>query len=174
LKFGDILGTTASGVACYNNGPPDFISHQTNLYQSQATGLKWQCVEFVRRYLMMTQGLTFLDVDYAYELWVNLHHYIPISHQQKQQELETIPLNQLTSFYPNDILIYGKNFRRTGHVAVILNQGHIKDHAQIAEQNFSENKWPSNYSRAISLNSELELLGVKRITSATNSAFSEF
>ena len=33
-------------------------------------GYKWQCVEFVRRYLYLNHGMVFTDVGMAYEIFL--------------------------------------------------------------------------------------------------------
>lgn len=49
--YGTSLGEF-NGVNIYSNGSPDFVSSEYNTVGSVNTGMKWQCVEFVRRYYL--------------------------------------------------------------------------------------------------------------------------
>jgi len=40
----------------------------SNYYNGIYTGIKWQCVEFARRYLIVTHGITFSDVTSAFQI----------------------------------------------------------------------------------------------------------
>ena len=43
-------------------------SSKASYYNGIYTGIKGQCVEFVRRYLIMNNGVTFSDVDSAFQI----------------------------------------------------------------------------------------------------------
>lgn len=62
----------SNGVISYVNTHGHVESEQPNyvFYQSRRvwTGEKWQCVEYVRRYLLLTRGLTFPSVPNAYAI----------------------------------------------------------------------------------------------------------
>jgi len=66
-KFGEKIGTF-KGVDAYSNQRGKTNSLDPNYYNGIYTGQKWQCVEFARRYLIMKEGITFSDVDSAFEI----------------------------------------------------------------------------------------------------------
>lgn len=66
-KFGDKIGSF-NGVDAYSNQLGKTNSLDPNYYNGIYTGQKWQCVEFARRYLIMKKGITFSDVDSAFEI----------------------------------------------------------------------------------------------------------
>jgi surface antigen len=49
--FGTNLGNF-DGVTVYSNDYPTYVSGSNNVSQGLITGMKWQCVEFVRRYYL--------------------------------------------------------------------------------------------------------------------------
>ena len=65
-----------NGVSIYsnndysNNHNNDNLNNNSNsnYYNGIYTGIKWQCVEFARRYLIITHGITFSDVTSAFQI----------------------------------------------------------------------------------------------------------
>ena len=66
-KFGDKIGSFY-GVNAYSNQRDQTNSLDSNYYNGIYTGQKWQCVEFARRYLIINEGITFSNVDSAFEI----------------------------------------------------------------------------------------------------------
>lgn len=66
-KFGDKIGSF-NGVDAYSNQRDQTNSLDSNYYNGIYTGQKWQCVEFARRYLIINKGITFSDVNSAFEI----------------------------------------------------------------------------------------------------------
>ena len=99
------------------------------------TGLKWQCVELARRYLLVTKGITFPSIPNAYDIF-NLHHMINVFTGRKA--LISRHANGSTVVPTiGSLLIWGKEYDKneTGHVAVITS---IYQYSiQIMEQNNS-------------------------------------
>ena len=54
--YGTNLGNF-NGVTVYSNGDPNYASYQNNYISGVYIGMKWQCVEYVRRYYYQTYGL---------------------------------------------------------------------------------------------------------------------
>ena len=67
IPFGAPCGTTLfEGVPAYSNGSDYFFSGDRNVTEEGVcTGLKWQCVEFARRFLLHRKGLWIPDVAWA-------------------------------------------------------------------------------------------------------------
>ena len=137
--FGTLLGKTKEGIEAFSNANSSYISEQYI-----ATGMKWQCVEFARRWLLKVKNIELPQVDFAYELW-------------KLGERTTTPL-------PGNLLIYSKEYLGTGHVAVIVEVN--EDSIKVAEQNYLNEKWPGSYARVIDFKNrkinDSSLLGIIR------------
>jgi glutathionylspermidine amidase/synthetase len=82
------------------------------------TGLKWQCVEFARRWLLDNRGVDYGDVYTASDIWTKIEfisrvaddHHIPVrAYVNGSAEVPQY----------GDLLIYSKEYLNTGHVAVI-------------------------------------------------------
>ncbi|CAJ1033924.1 CHAP domain containing protein, putative [Leishmania lindenbergi] len=178
--FGAILGVYA-GVFGYSNCNDDYTSTKyryVNLtvpvlnktgnvvYTSKSffTGLEWQCVEFARRFWMLSgkpEGAYFDSVVGAADIW-NLTFVRLVSNTST-----TLPLQKysnggrisegLQAPAPGDIIIYpvqGGGFPY-GHVAVITKVDMAMNGAiYVAEQNWGSAMWVDphhNYSRRIPL-----------------------
>lgn len=71
----ELLGVW-NGVSIYSNNDYSTNHNNNNLnnnsnsnyYNGIYTGIKWQCVEFARRYLIVTHGITFSDVTSAFQI----------------------------------------------------------------------------------------------------------
>jgi hypothetical protein len=143
-----------------------------NREQATYTGIKWQCVEFARRWLLDNEGVVYGDVDIASDIWSKIPFVTRIS---DGRQLPLQPHLNGASEPPQvgDLLVYAREYLNTGHVAVVtevdLNSGVIR----VAEQNFLNQKWPANYARQIEIVHKDErywlldpyLLGWKRVVS---------
>ena len=72
MNFGEIIGITDQGVIAFSN---ENSNHQANYYQGIYTGLKYECVEFVRRWLIIVYNITFDSVDHAKDIY-NLNYFL--------------------------------------------------------------------------------------------------
>ncbi|KEG10649.1 D-alanyl-glycyl endopeptidase-like protein [Trypanosoma grayi] len=169
--FGVLLGAH-NGVFAYSNcNSTTCISNEihavsvspaTELYSDidamrRNSGIKWQCVEYARRYWMMRGspvGATFSLVTAAADIW-------SLTTVQLLNG-STVPLLKYANGAPadtggsaprvGDLLIYPK--QRTdfpfGHVAVVVDV--TSGSVLVAEQNWENTVWPAphhNYSREI-------------------------
>ena len=145
MNFGEIIGITDQGVIAFSNENSD---HQANYYQGIYTGLKYECVEFARRWLIIVYGITFESVDHAKDIY-NLNNFsnnIPIK--------KCINGSDKISF--GDLVIWTNQgeFKEHGHVAVVVK---IKNNqVYIAEQNTTNESWKNKkYSRKLLFNNIL-------------------
>lgn len=123
-------------------------------------GIKFQCVEYVRRWLILTYGITFQQIDMAYMLfteenicfrniWTNqLISYNKIlngsNHSNRSNHSNGSDILPRTG----SILLWDKTKQfLTGHVAIILYID--EDYVYIGEQNWSDTLWTNPYSRKI-------------------------
>lgn len=151
-NFGEFLGRH-NGTIAYSNGNNAHVSqeyHQVIEGVSITTGMKWQCVEYARRWLIQNRKHTFLDVDFAYNIWHLSEAYS--LNKQKRPARFIHCLNGLSSIRPSagDLLIYNTKYaENTGHVAVIID---VEENLlKLAEQNHNNRMWadPDSHSRTI-------------------------
>jgi hypothetical protein len=145
--YGEVLGATLDGTRAYSNCKADCVIFEPNREHDVYSGIKWQCVEFARRWLIRNRGLTFGDVDIAADIWA-IDSFTRLSDGSK------VPVeNQLNgaSALPRkgDLLIYAKEYLSTGHAAVVLEVDTAKGTIKVGEENYENQKWPANYSRRI-------------------------
>ena len=152
----DLQGTDLQGIDHY--GVIAYINYKTdekNYVNGQFTGLKWQCVEYARRWLIQVKGIIIEDVETAEDLW-KLKTVTSINGK-------TYKFMNVTNGIPpvGSLLIYKKtNKYPFGHVAVIVDV-HENGEIDIAEQNYSLEKW-KGYSRRITMK-DSDILGWKII-----------
>jgi hypothetical protein len=130
-NYGDIIGTF-NGVQAYSN--TDNKINDSNYYNNIYTGLKWQCVEYVRRYLIINHNITFSNVDSAFEIpnaqFMTLHG-----------EIITPKLNNNLDI--GSIIIFQKDYEvdsPDGHVAIISSV--LQSGVTVVEQNYNDNIFP--------------------------------
>lgn len=156
VKFGDVIGLAPGGVPIYSSDyasadEREFPTRQS--YQSHLDGIrmgyKWQCVEFARRWLYITQGYIFEDVPMAYDIF-KLRFALRIS------DGAPLPLHAFANGskrlpQPACMLIWneGGEFVNTGHVAIVTEV--TADHIRVVEQNVTHQTWneEQHFSRQI-------------------------
>lgn len=109
-QFGDIIGTF-DGVKAYSNQRDETHCKDANYYNDVYTGIKWQCVEFVRRYLIIKHGITFSDVNSAFE--------IP---HAKFTKLNGDPIKMTNHLKVGSLIIWASGYEKgssDGHVAIV-------------------------------------------------------
>jgi glutathionylspermidine amidase/synthetase len=127
-KFGTIVGTF-DGVPAYSNQNGQINSDDTNYIN---TGIKWQCVEYARRYLQTTRGITFSHVDGAFE--------IPSA---KFTTLDGASVKKTNDLKVGSLVIWPKHYKYNspyGHVAVVSKI--MPNGIYVAEQNYDDKTFP--------------------------------
>lgn len=138
----------------------------TTVKQRLTTGMKWQCVEYARRYWLLQgtpQPALFGSVEGAADIWDDLTHATLL-------DGSTTPLLKYGNGQPvgaggsrprvGDLIIYPRDTDEHGapahfpygHVAVIVGVDEAAGLVYIAEQNWSSRPWPEpfhNYSRTL-------------------------
>jgi glutathionylspermidine amidase/synthetase len=155
--FGTLVGNSFLTKA-YSNCNGSCVKNENNyvsLNNSSKlifTGMKWQCVEYARRWLIENKGVTFGDVQYAYNIWdlpsgetIANHERVPL---QRFINKETKEAPQV-----GDLLINSVKLAITGHVSVVV--GVEQDSITIAEQNYFNRPWEGkNYARRLLLDKD--------------------
>jgi len=157
--FGTVLGTT-DGVPAYSNGGSNIISKENNYVSVDGvmvfTGLRWQCVEYARRYLVQVFKVTFDSVANAAEIW-NLTTWWSVN---GGNQTTTVPvtshINAASSMPPQrgSLLIWaaGTDIGPYGHVAVVVKTNTTA--LFITEENYDDTvSWKDvrSYSRSLRL-----------------------
>ncbi|MCB0420203.1 MAG: CHAP domain-containing protein [Bdellovibrionales bacterium] len=152
MIFGDVLGKDSSGVTCYCNGVPEYVGQEEHFLDDLSMGLKWQCVEYTRRWTYLNKKILLPDIEKASDLW-------SLGKTEDGLKWWSVVANgQGPAPLPGDVLVWDCAFRGTGHVAIALGRiqgagplpiGNAYEGLAIAEQNYSSNPWPGEYSRSL-------------------------
>ena len=130
-KFGTIIGTH-NGVSAYSNQKGQTNCSDANYFNGVYTGMKWQCVEYARRYLQTVRGITFDDVDDATQ--------IP---RAKFTTLDGIGIKKTNDLEVGGLIVWPKYYKNNapdGHVAVISD---VKPKGiYVVEQNYDDETFP--------------------------------
>ncbi|MBT4791100.1 MAG: CHAP domain-containing protein [Halobacteriovoraceae bacterium] len=170
--YGQELGATKDGIKAYSNCQSSCVIFEPNHYKKVYTGIKWQCVEYARRWLLTKHGVVYGDVDYAYNIWDKIKTLkSPKEFPKKELALKNIINGEIKDFRVGDLIIYGKEFLTTGHIAVVIEYNEKESWIKVAEENYANTKWPGNYARRIPLQNiknkltidDQFVLGIKRI-----------
>lgn len=148
--YGTVLGVAQGKVDAYSNCSSSCVIVEPNRYAGTYTGIKWQCVEFARRWLLINKGLVYGDVDVAADIWSRVTYLTRVADQKKIQ-LNAYPNGSTQAPRPGDLLIYAREYQNTGHVAVITSVDMAAQSIKVAEQNFANARWPGNYARVLDL-----------------------
>jgi len=133
-----IKGYAPYHVAIYENPDnleyhdPYHLGRKGGPYNGIIYGLKYECVEFARRYYIKVFHATFKDVDHAEDIF-KLHYATDITTKKK------IPFLHITNHtipHPGDLVIWKRKgeYKEFGHVAIVI-KVMSPTMVQIAEQN---------------------------------------
>ena len=145
--FGEVLGVGLGDVPAYSNCNSDCVFFSPNKKQGTYTGIKWQCVEYARRWLFRNKGVVYGDVDVAADIWA-LNQVTRIK-DNKKFEMTSFPNGNEQAPQVGDLIIYAKAYLKTGHVAVISGIDDKLQQIKVIEQNYKNAKWPADYARKI-------------------------
>lgn len=152
--FGARLGTTPMGLIAYSNCQPDCMLPVPHRWDGTFTGIRWQCVELARRWLVARRGLTFDSVDLAIDIWTEIDVYTDVE-TGVGHPVESILNGADDPPTVGNLLIYAQVLEGTGHVAVVTNvtlpKGESPGSVEVAEQNYANTRWPDDHARRIPL-----------------------
>ena len=174
--YGDVLGVGLGDVPSYSNCNSSCVVFSPNKKDGTYTGIKWQCVEYARRWLLINKGVVYGDVDIAADIWGL--NYVTRVKDEKNFKMSTYPNGNENLPEIGDLIIYAKAYLKTGHVAVISKVDPASKTVQVIEQNYNNTKWTHKYSRSIPYVKnnnkfwllDTYLLGWKRVTEQQVSA----
>lgn len=143
------MGTASSNVAAFSNGNDSYYSGEDSYLRGVYMGMKWQCVEYARRWTYIRKGAVFQSVIGANNMWTELKDVERVSDKRKfplrhhPNGSPKPPMNESYLIYPI------QKDMPYGHVAVIVE---VLPHAiRIAEQNFYFYYWHAHFAREIPL-----------------------
>ncbi len=148
--YGKMLGKSPRGIEAYSNCQSGCVIFEPNKWKGTYTGIKWQCVEYARRWLLVNTGAVYGDVDIAADIWDKIDHLTTVN-SGKSIPLESRLNGSTQPPEVGDLLIYAKAFNGTGHVAVITGIDINNGLAEVSEQNYNNEPWPDDYARKITL-----------------------
>ncbi|CAF1551282.1 unnamed protein product, partial [Didymodactylos carnosus] len=147
--FNHILGIASTNVPAYSNEDDEYFHLEQHYFQGIFTGMKWQCVEFARRWLLMRKSCVFKNIRCAADMWTDLTSVERVTDAQ-QFLLAAHPNGSAEAPKHDSLLIYSRSAEQpVGHVAIITEVG--QDFIRIAEQNNKSHYWSGNYARQIPL-----------------------
>ena len=161
VEFGKMIGkigNVPSYSNCNNNctnfidGGVIFLNNETYFGKDIFTGIRWQCVEYARRWLVVNKNSTFANIDSAFQIYT-LDSVQDLIQEGVQKPFISIDNGDNRAPEVNDLIIYPFIEKEAphGHVAVIADLNLDKGYVDIAEQNY-ENFWVNeNYSRRVVL-----------------------
>jgi trypanothione synthetase/amidase len=145
--FNQILGTASTNVPAYSNTDDERFSIERHYMHGIYMGIKWQCVEYARRWLLLRKSCTFKNVRHAADIWTE------ITYVERVSDGEHFPLKAHPNGSPtlpkiDSFLIYSRCTEQpVGHIAVICEVG--PNYIGIAEQNNKFHYWDGEYARQI-------------------------
>lgn len=148
VTYGTVLGKSISGVEAYSNCNNRCVNPAPYFINETFTGIKWQCVEYARRWLLVNQGVVYGDVDVAADIWELDSVVTPDKKHSKPFE-SILNGEKDRSIQRGDLLIYSRAFLDTGHVAVVVKVDEKNQRVYLAEQNFDNNAWEGDSARDI-------------------------
>jgi glutathionylspermidine amidase/synthetase len=168
--YGEVLGVGSGNVPAYSNCNAGCVVFSPNKKEGTYTGIKWQCVEYARRWLLVNKGVVYGDVDIAADIWAL--DVVTRIKDKTELKMSTYPNGNDKPPEAGDLLIYAKEYLKTGHVAVISNIDSKSHTIQVIEQNYNNTKWANGYARSIPFVEhenkfwllDTYLLGWKRVT----------
>ena len=148
--YGELLGKSKRGVKAYSNCNSDCVIFEPNKFNNTYTGIKWQCVEYARRWLLINKGAVYGDVDIASDIWNKINSLTDVVSKKK------IPIKNYLNGSKQapqvgDLLIYAKAFNDTGHVAIVIDVDLKGGIIEVGEQNYNNKVWNGDFSRKVNL-----------------------
>ncbi|CAF1056846.1 unnamed protein product [Adineta ricciae] len=145
--FNHVLGTAFTNVPAFSNTDDGVFHIERHYMHGVFLGVKWQCVEYARRWLLLKKSCVFKSVRFAADIWTQLK-YVERVTDEKQFRLIPHANGSPTKPQVDSFLIYSISEEQpVGHIAVICDVG--PDYIRIAEQNVKFHYWNGEYAREI-------------------------
>jgi trypanothione synthetase/amidase len=150
--YGEVLGSF-QGVPGYSNGHDHYYSREQHYHNGVYTGIGFQCVEYVRRWLQASKGLNFFNIPWASHAWKL--KYVERLSDNAATSIRGVNNGSSTPPVAESLLIWESSpDAPVGHIAVITDVNVDGHYIRIAEQNKDNNYWPGDYARELRLDQE--------------------
>ncbi len=135
----------------FDDGPVMIKKEALGTKEDIFSGIRWQCVEYARRWLIISKRFTFEAIESAFQIW-DLNTVSSIDDERKVK-FSSYKNDSNAPPKIGDLLIVNKDSQNPhGHVAVVVDVNLEKGYLDLAEQNNLNTKWENkNYSRRIKL-----------------------
>lgn len=143
---------------CRNYDPVFIYKKDTGLDYDIYCGLRWQCVEYARRWLIINRDVTFPNVKFAYNIF-QMEYVLDVISGIKYK-FESYKNENPIPPAVGDLIIYPADEHCiTGHVAVATGVNLTEGYVEVSEQNYENVLWqnPESYARRIILKKINEL-----------------
>lgn len=148
VNYGEILGESKTGVKAYSNCNNTCVNPTPYFVSDTFTGIKWQCVEYARRWLLTNNNVVYGDVDIAADIW-GLEKVVSPDKKIHKPFISIVNGDNQHGVQRGDLLIYSQEFYGTGHVAVVLKVDEENQKLYLGEQNFDNDMWHGDFAREI-------------------------
>ena len=153
IPFGNVIGKDFYGItaySCYTNDNNEIRYEKSYIFKNIFSGIKWECVEFIRRWMIIRYSITFQELDNAYSIF-DLP-YIRFTNLITGVNIPYIKYNNRSvgNLRPDigSIIIWDKfGDHPYGHCAIVSKLDNR--YLYISEQNWHNKKWENYYSRKI-------------------------
>lgn len=153
IPFGQIIGNDLYGIkaySCYTENPNLIRNSRNIIFKNIITGIKWECVEYIRRWLIIRYSIKFQEIDTAFNIFDS--PYIRFTNLITGENISYTKYynNSIGNLLPiiGSIIIWDKFGEHPyGHCAIVLKIDN--NFIYIGEQNWHNTKWECNYSRKI-------------------------
>ncbi|CAD8120711.1 unnamed protein product [Paramecium sonneborni] len=161
-QWGSVLGE-AHNVKAYSNVGIHYDHSKWNSYKSflkkeesglmrdVLLGVKYQCVEYARRFIVTNFAAAFKEINCADQIY-QLNNVDDLTTLNGTLQFSTFPNKSNSAPQIGDLIIYPRTQKQPyGHVAVIVEVGN--GYVCVAEQNYEDSGWTkNNYSRKLKMN----------------------
>jgi glutathionylspermidine amidase/synthetase len=148
--FGEVLGVASGNVPAYSNCNAHCVTGKPEQRAGTFLGIRWQCVEFARRWLYVNEGAIYGEVDIAADIWREVSFLTRLSDGERLA-LSGYPNGSSTPPQKGDLLVYADEYLGTGHVAVVTGVEFRVGTVEVAEQNYDNRPWKGDHARQIEL-----------------------
>ncbi|OMJ93376.1 hypothetical protein SteCoe_3614 [Stentor coeruleus] len=147
LAYGEVQGSYENTECMSNYDHPHPSDY--NFYNGFFTGLKYDSLEYIRRWCQNSQKLNFFTLLSKPSIWEN---FLPEGLYNETPVKVSKFLNK-SHYYPkkNNILVWKTDTLGYEHLAIITEVSIELGYIRIAEQNKHFYKWPGDYSRELKL-----------------------
>jgi hypothetical protein len=150
-----------NGIFSYLNRDSDDKDEIKHYINNIFTGIKWQCVEFVRRYFILKHNLTFRNVKNVYDM-MSINVFYDINNQRPKNIIFIREMNDENPRKDDIIYIKRSVDDSTGHVGLVSHYDEYMDSVYIVDQN-GGTYWETNAYACVMSKCDPSIIGWCRV-----------